>query len=193
VGERASLDRWHCKLGHPALRVVNHIIRAHQLAVLKNKTNNVSAICPACRMGKSHELPYHLSPSVSHFPLDLIFTDVWGPSPFLSNNGNRYYVCFVDDFSKFIWLFPISAKSEVTTKFLQFQRHVENLFDHKIKSIQSDWGGEFRALNPILSQQGISHRISCPHTHQQQGSVERKHRHLVENRTFPSCLSFYAS
>jgi hypothetical protein len=41
-------------------------------------------------------------------------------------------------------------------------------------------GGEFRPLNTILSQQGISHRISCPHTHQQQGSVERKHRHLVE-------------
>ena len=41
-------------------------------------------------------------------------------------------------------------------------------------------GGEFRPLNTISSQQRISCRISCPHTHQQQGSVERKHRHLVE-------------
>jgi len=89
-------------------------------------------------------------------------------------------VCFIDDFSKFVCLFPIPTKSPVTSIFLQFQKHVEKLFERKIKAIQFDWGGEFRALNPILSSQGISHRLSCPHTHQQQGSVERKHRHLVE-------------
>jgi hypothetical protein len=76
--------------------------------------------------------------------------------------------------------FLLLPKSDVVSTFLQFQAHVEKFFDRKIKAIQSDWGGEFRALNPILSRQGISHRISCPHTHQQQGSVERKHRHIVE-------------
>jgi len=63
---------------------------------------------------------------------------------------------------------------------LSFQKHVEKLFDCKIKAIQSNWGCVFRSLNSILAKQGISHRISCPHTHQQQGSVERTHRHLVE-------------
>jgi hypothetical protein len=73
VGERAPLDRWHCRLGHPSLRVVSQVARAHNLAIFKNK---VLAICPACRMGKSHELPFHLSPSMFSFPLELIFTDV---------------------------------------------------------------------------------------------------------------------
>lgn len=58
--------------------------------------------------------------------------------------------------------------------------HVEKFFDRKIKAIQLDRGGEFRALNPILSQQGISHKVSDPHTHQQQGFVERKDKHIVE-------------
>jgi hypothetical protein len=148
LGERAPLDRWHCSLGHPSLRTVSQVVRTHNLALFKNKN---MVVCPACRMGKSHALPFHLSPSLSKFPLELIFTDVWGPSPFPSNNGNRYYVCFIDDFSKFVWLFPIATKSVVTSIFIQFQKHVENLFDRKIKVVQSDWGGEFRALNPILS------------------------------------------
>jgi hypothetical protein len=131
-GERASVDRWHCRLGHPSLRIVSQVLRAHHLAVLKNKS---SAVCPVCRMGKSHELPFPFSPSVSNFPLELVFTDVWGPSPFYSNNGHRYYVCFIDDFSKFVWLFPLATKSDVVSTFHKFQTHVEKLFARKIKSI----------------------------------------------------------
>lgn len=61
-----------------------------------------------------------------------------------------------------------------------FKAMLRNFLKGKIKSLQSDWGGEFHALNPILACQGISHRVSCPHTHQQQGFVERKHIHLIE-------------
>jgi hypothetical protein len=77
-------------------------------------------------------------------------------------------------------LFPFCAKSDVFNIFLKFQAFVERCFDRKIKSIQSDWGGEYRNLNKFFTSLGISHRISCPHTHQQNGSVERKHRHIVE-------------
>ena len=50
----------------------------------------------------------------------------------------------------------------------------------KIKAIQTDWGGEFQKINPYFAQCGISHHVSCPHTHQQNGYVECKHRHIVE-------------
>jgi len=136
VGERASLDRWHCRLGHHSLWIVSQVVRTNTLATLKNKAFTV---CHACWLGKSHELPFHLSSSTSMHPLDLLFTDVWGPSPSPSINGKRYYVCFVDDFDKFTWLFPMAAKSEASTLFLSFQMHVEKLFDCKIKAIQLDW------------------------------------------------------
>jgi hypothetical protein len=40
--------------------------------------------------------------------------------------------------------------------------------------------GEYRNLNSFFHKLGITHRIACPHTHQQNGSAERKHRHIVE-------------
>lgn len=46
--------------------------------------------------------------------------------------------------------------------------------------MQSDWGGEFQGLSGFLKENGIHHRVSCPHTPQQNGLAERKHRHIVE-------------
>ena len=59
---------------------------------------------------------------------------------------------------------------------------VENLFSTKIKSLQFDGGGEYSSthLKIVLAQSGILHRISCPHTSQQNGVVERKHRHVMD-------------
>uniref|UniRef100_A0A2N9GPU0 Integrase catalytic domain-containing protein n=1 Tax=Fagus sylvatica TaxID=28930 RepID=A0A2N9GPU0_FAGSY len=54
------------------------------------------------------------------------------------------------------------------------------LFVRKIKAIQTDWGGEFRKLNPFFAKCGIAHRLSYPHHHKQNGFVERKHRHIVD-------------
>ncbi|XP_019459912.1 PREDICTED: uncharacterized protein LOC109359670 [Lupinus angustifolius] len=53
-------------------------------------------------------------------------------------------------------------------------------FNKTIKAVQTDGGGEFRPFTNYLSNQGILHRLSCPHTHHQRGTVERKHTHIVE-------------
>lgn len=57
---------------------------------------------------------------------------------------------------------------------------VENQFNTKIKALQTDGGGESTALTSVLNDNGIHHRISCPHTSEQNGLAERKHRHLVD-------------
>jgi hypothetical protein len=61
----------------------------------------------------------------------------------------------------------------------EFQKLVERFFSRKIITIQSDWGGEYNKLHSF-KEVGISHQVSCPHTHQQNGSAERKLRHIVE-------------
>lgn len=100
---------------------------------------------------KSHALPFNNSSSHSSAPLQLVHTDLWGPSPILSSFDFRYYVVFVDEFSRYTWLYPFKYKSNVYSIFITFQKLVENLFKTRIKSIQSDWGGEFQSLHKYFS------------------------------------------
>ena len=137
-------------------------------------------VCDACLSSKSHRLPYSYSQHQTTKPLEIIHSDLWGPSPVISRNGNRYYVIFIDDFTRYTWLYPLKLKSDVLQSFLDFHHRVERQFNLKIINLQSDWGGEFQALTKHLKDQGITHRISCPHAPAQNGTAERKHRHIIE-------------
>ena len=86
----------------------------------------------------------------------------------------------MDDYSRFTWIYLLKWKSEVEQTFYTFQKHVECLLNNKIKTVQSDWGGEYHRLSRYFQREGITHRVSCPHTSQQNGIAERKHRHIVE-------------
>jgi hypothetical protein len=57
---------------------------------------------------------------------------------------------------------------------------VERQFSRKIKSIQTNWGDKYHKLNSFFQTIGIHHRLICPHTHEQNGSVERHRRHIVK-------------
>jgi hypothetical protein len=108
-----------------------------------------------------------------------------------SSFGNHsYYGSFIDDFSKFTWIYLLKHKSEVFDKFRSFQAHVEHLFNCKILAMQTYWGqgGEYQKLSSFFDRFGITHLVSCPHTHQQNGTTERKHRHIVE-----VCLALLAN
>jgi histone deacetylase 1/2 len=69
-------------------------------------------VCDACQQGKHHQLPYPRSTSVSTSPMELIFSDVWGPAP-ISVGKHTYYVSFIDDYTKFVWIYLIRQKFEV--------------------------------------------------------------------------------
>lgn len=90
-------------------------------------------------------------------PLELIYADVWGPVPIVSINGDRFFVNFVDDFSRFNWPFLIPVKSCVCETFIKFKSMIENQLNLKIKQLQTDNGGEFLALRTILKKLEIVH------------------------------------
>jgi hypothetical protein len=58
-------------------------------------------------------LPFHKHGLTSSASFDLIYTDVWGPSPQTSIQGYKYYVIFIDHFTKYVWFFPFHNKSDV--------------------------------------------------------------------------------
>ena len=105
-----------------------------------------------------------------------------GFSPELSKSGYSYYVPFIDDRTKYVWFYPITTKSQTFVTFLKFKAYVENILSSKIKAFQSDGGGEFMStcFQNFLAANGISHRVSCPHTFEQNGVAECKHHHIIE-------------
>jgi histone deacetylase 1/2 len=170
---KPSSSTWHRRLGHPSHFVVQKILR-------KNNISYEPEINPyICQLAKSHQLPYPVSTSVSIVPLERFFSDVWGPTP-SSYNNHSYYVSFIEDYSEFTWIYLLENYSEVYQVFLNFQKYVERKFDRKIITMQTDWGGDYEKLNGFFQKVGITHDVSCPHAHQQNGSDERKHRHIVE-------------
>jgi histone deacetylase 1/2 len=161
----------------PTNDVVQNIVKHHDLPCLPSSYSVL--VCDACQRAKSHQLPYTASHRVSTMPLDLIHSDVWGKA-IASSGGYQYYVSFIDDYSRFCCIYLLRHKSNVEQVFYAFQAHVELLLGAKIKDIQSDWGGEYHRLNAYFKCTGVSHRVSCPHTSQQNGIAERKHRHIVK-------------
>jgi hypothetical protein len=118
VGERTTAHRWHKRLGHPALRIVNLVLSKFHLPVSTRKAINP---CTACPQAKGHQLPFSISNSSICNPLELLYSDVWSPSLTLSINENRFYVSFTDAFSRFTWVFPIQSKSDVMFVLLSFK------------------------------------------------------------------------
>jgi histone deacetylase 1/2 len=62
---------------------------------------------------------------------------VWGPAQ-TSISGYKFYVSFIDAYSRFTWVYLLKHKSDVYNVFIQFQKHVERLLDRKIVHVQTD-------------------------------------------------------
>jgi histone deacetylase 1/2 len=173
----ASADLWHRCLGHPTSHIFQFLVLKNKI-ICNNKRLNFQ--CQSCPLGKSSCLSLKPTGHKTSALLELIFSDVWGPAPLFSSDGYRYFVIFVDAHTKYIWYYPLVAKSDVYSVFHQFQTLVERQFSLKIKCVQTEWGGEYRKLSTFFQTIGIHHRLICPHTHEQNGTVERRHRHIVE-------------
>lgn len=104
--------------------------------------------------------------------LDLIHTDVCGPSI----GGSRYFVTFIDDHSRRIFVYFMKNKSEVFEKFKLFKAMVENQHERKIKAIRSDNGREYvnTQFNKLLEDNGIQRQLTVPYTPQHNGVAERE-------------------
>jgi len=165
LGVKTFATVWHSRLGHASQPVVSHLLQQFSLPI--SGVKHLDGVCESCQLGKSKQLPFQPSPHVSLCPLDLIHLDVWSCST-KSLGGCSYYDLFIDDFSKFTWLYPIHNKSDVFQVFVQFKSLVENQFPSSTKQFQCD-GGEYMSnqFKNFLVTHGILHHVSCPHTPQQ--------------------------
>nr|KAJ0205253.1 hypothetical protein LSAT_V11C500244610 [Lactuca sativa] len=133
-------DLWHARLGHVGYHKLKLIMEKSILKGLPQLKVKTNIICAGCQYGKAHKLPYKESNFRAKKPLELIHSDVFGPVKQTSVSGMRYMVTFIDDYSRYVWVFFMKEKSETFSKFLEFKTTVKGEVRKKIRCLRSDNG-----------------------------------------------------
>ena len=140
-------------------------------------------ICGSCLHGKQARASYKskIYQSTSQ-PLELVHTNLCGPARVQTLQGERYFMLFIDDYTRIIWVTFLKTKSEAFDKFKLFNAKVENESGHKIKCLRSDNGGEFvlTEFKNFCEQNGIKRKYYTSNTPQQNGISETKNRIVQE-------------
>jgi hypothetical protein len=172
---------WHQRLGH---------LNMASLKKLENMVNGMNLkevplhhVCEACIEGKHQRSPFPKGEaSRASKLLELVHSDVCGSMKTTSHGGARYFVTFIDDFSRKTHVYLLKAKGEVFDKFKAYKALVENQTGMKIKTLRSDNRGEFvsKKFDDFLHECGIERQTSAPYTPQQNGVAERANRTIME-------------
>ena len=139
-------------------------------------------VCESCLLGKMTKSPFTGTCERGEGLLDLVHTDVCGPFRSTTKDGDRYYVTFTDDFSRYGYVYLIKHKSDTFEVFKRYQNEVENQLGRKIKVLRSDRGGEYLSIEFFdhLKNCGIVSQLTPPRTPQLNGVAERRNRTLLD-------------
>lgn len=76
-------------------------------------------------------------------PLDLVHSDVCGKVNCKSLSGAEYFLTFINNKTRYTWVYVLKRKSDVFTKFREWKVQLERLTGRKLKIFRTDNGGEF--------------------------------------------------
>ena len=173
IAVSSDLELWHRRLGHPSEKVVK--LLPH---VDRNK-GSLDKACEVCFRAKHHRDTFPLSDNKCSRVFEKIHCDLWGPYRHDSSCGARYFLTIVDDFSRAVWIYLLLDKSEVFPMFMSFIAMVDRQLSQTVQIVQSGNGTEFNCLLDFFKATGIIFQTSCVGTPQQNGRVERKHKHIL--------------
>ena len=100
--------------------------------------------CTACLAGKQNKTSFRSRPPMrKKMPLELMHTDVCYVDT-KSHAGSQYFVTFIDDYSRKLWVSVPKTKDQVTSVFKVFQARAEREIGQKLKTVRVDNDGEYR-------------------------------------------------
>lgn len=196
----STMQVWHERLAHVDPSTILSMAKSKTITGISiQKSTTDSLPCDGCVRGKAHRTPIpKTTSSRSTKLLELIHSDVNGPLEIPSLGGSRYFITFVDDFSRWIVVHTMKKKSDSLSMFKKYHMYAQVHTGNKvgkvnfikcsqksskeIKSIRTDNGGEYisNAFNEYLSAHGISHQLTVAYTPQQNGVAERMNRTLID-------------
>ena len=151
---------WPCRLGHID---VKRMKKLHANGLLESL-----GACEPCLMGKMTKTPFSGTMERATDLLEIIHIDVCGPMSVEPHGGYHYFLTFIDDFSRYGYIYLMKHMYETFEKFKEFQSEVENHRNKKIKFLRSDRGGEYLSyeFGLHLKQHWIVSQLTPPGTPQ---------------------------
>lgn len=163
---------WHRRLAHTGFDCLRRM----------NDVWSAKPLCETCILGKQTRLPFPNSTTKTTDVLQIVHSDVCGPMQVQSLQSSRYFVTFIDDFSRRVVVYCIEKKSMVFEVFKEFKARAETQTGKKLVTLRSDNGTEYcnNAMSAFMRAAGITHQTTIPYTPEQNGVAERMNRTLVE-------------
>lgn len=176
---------WHRRFGHISEKNLEKIVAKNMVIGFEKSgtEDDCEMYCEPCIEAKQTRKPFVVCPERrATRVLELIHTDVCGPVTPVGHDGSRYYVSFIDDWSRFTIIYTVRSKNQVLECFRLYEAMVTAKFGRKISRIRSDNGGEYRneEFEQFCRQKGIQMEFTVPYTPEQNGVSERMNRTLVE-------------
>ncbi|KAL4379459.1 hypothetical protein GQ457_02G029250 [Hibiscus cannabinus] len=138
----SSTKLWHKRHSHMSERRLNCLAKKNQLSGLKNVTLKN---CAHRLAGKQRRVPFSSrTPHRKSKFIVLLHSDVYGSIKVRSHGGALYFVTFIVDCSRKLWVCTLKSKDQVFETFKQFQASVERETRKKLKFIHTDNDGEYR-------------------------------------------------
>jgi hypothetical protein len=144
-------------------------VKVNNLGAVRNLpkiTKPSNPICRHCQLGKKTRIRFKTKEYSTSKPLELVQTELCGPTRTKILQGESYFMLFIDDFTRMTWLCFLKEKSEAFNKFKSFKTLVENEIEIKIKCLRSDNGGEItsKEFDLFCETHGIKRQLSSTRT-----------------------------
>jgi hypothetical protein len=102
---------WYKRLGHMSEKGMNVLLSQGKLPDVKSIETD---LCKDCILWKQKNVSFiNIGRTPKPEKLELVHTDLWGPSPVASLGGSRYYITFIDNSSRKVWIYFLKQKSDV--------------------------------------------------------------------------------
>ena len=182
-----SQNLWHFRLGHLNKNDMRKLMNGQMANGIDRMNVDInSAICESCVFGKHtrQSFPRNNNTRSSRI-LELIHSDVCGPFPTTAYDGSRYFVTFMDDYSRASIVYAIKSKSDVSDKFKEFVAMAEALHGKRVSKLRNDNGGEYNTneLKEYCTKKGIQILFTVAYNPEMNSVSERLNRTLLDKAT----------
>jgi len=115
-----TLEMWHLRLGHLGLDALKELLPPVSYSNSENADTTIKR-CVTCVQAKQQRLYNRKPVEKTTQPFHLLHSDLCGPLA-LSHSGYRYFILYIDDFSRSAWVYFLRSKKaeEVVSVFQQF-------------------------------------------------------------------------